>query len=97
MSAKRRSFVGPLGAWSASPCAGAFVGMVTKAAANTTLRHNNRLRCKGMGFINDAPEDGFLVGTMDPLHGRLVRGNRFAVAPYCVCPGMDWVTSPAAR
>src|SRR5207245_172202 len=32
----------------------------------------------------DAPEDGFLPGTTDFLHGRLARANRFGVIQYAV-------------
>src|SRR5216684_5422817 len=66
MSAKRRSFVGPAGTWSASACAGAFAGVATRAPSNTKISDKCRRRRKGLGFINDAPEDGFLLGTMDP-------------------------------
>src|ERR1700704_996282 len=87
MSPKRRSFVGPSGAWSVAAWAGAFAGIASRAATKTALSHSNRLRCKGMGFITNAPEVGFLPGTTDLLHGRLTLGNRFDVIQYSLRQG----------
>jgi hypothetical protein len=70
ISANRSNLVGPFGAESAD-CAGAFAGDAPRSATVAKLSHNRTFDRMGMGFIPIAPENELLLGTPDPLDGRL--------------------------